>query len=165
LQVDIINDIILPSAAHFPSLCLDYQIVETATSLASAPNDPMFLSPRFVGSTASGKLYLSENASLNAVVLATNVTSFIITPTYVVYTSTAHEARFLPTAALLSSSGNLGPHISFETQEKRRIERGSRIVVAIPSAMNLLLQMPRGNLETISPRPFVLEVVKSDVSK
>lgn len=45
------------------------------------------------------------------------------------------------------------------------MERGSRIVVAVPSAMSLVLQMPRGNLETISPRPFVLEVVRADVAQ
>ncbi|KAF8885990.1 IKI3 family-domain-containing protein [Infundibulicybe gibba] len=47
--------------------------------------------------------------------------------------------------------------------EKRRVERGSRIVVAVPSTMSLILQMPRGNLETINPRPLVLEVVRQDL--
>ncbi|KAE9404784.1 IKI3-domain-containing protein [Gymnopus androsaceus JB14] len=47
--------------------------------------------------------------------------------------------------------------------EKRRVERGSKIVVCIPSAMSLVLQMPRGNLETINPRPLVLEVVRQDL--
>jgi len=29
--------------------------------------------------------------------------------------------------------------------------------------MSLVLQMPRGNLETINPRPLVMEVVKQDL--
>ena len=49
--------------------------------------------------------------------------------------------------------------------ESRRIERGALCVVACPSAMSLVLQMPRGNLETIYPRPLVLSVVKRDVMK
>lgn len=47
--------------------------------------------------------------------------------------------------------------------EKRRVERGSRIVVAVPSSMSLVLQMPRGNLETIDPRAMVMRVVRDDV--
>ena len=42
----------------------------------------------------------------------------------------------------------------------RRVERGSRIVVAVPSDTKLILQMPRGNLETIHPRPLVLSAIK-----
>lgn len=45
----------------------------------------------------------------------------------------------------------------------RKVERGSRIVTAVPSTMSLVLQMPRGNLETINPRPLVMEVVKQDL--
>jgi len=47
----------------------------------------------------------------------------------------------------------------------RKVERGSRIVVAVPSSMSLVLQLPRGNLETINPRPLVLEVVKQDLDR
>jgi elongator complex protein 1 len=47
----------------------------------------------------------------------------------------------------------------------RKVERGSRIVVAVPSTMSLVLQMPRGNLETINPRPLVMEVVTNDLKK
>ena len=53
--------------------------------------------------------------------------------------------------------------ITIDPLEKRRVERGSRIVTVVPSTMSLVLQMPRGNLETINPRPLVLEVVKSDL--
>lgn len=45
----------------------------------------------------------------------------------------------------------------------RRVERGSQIVTVVPSAMTLVLQMPRGNLETVNPRPLVLEVVQRDI--
>ena len=42
----------------------------------------------------------------------------------------------------------------------RSIERGAVIVTAIPRAQCLVLQMPRGNLETIYPRAFVLSSIR-----
>jgi elongator complex protein 1 len=53
--------------------------------------------------------------------------------------------------------------VSTPEWDRRRVERGSRIIIAVPSTMNLVLQMPRGNLETISPRPLIMEVVKKDL--
>ena len=49
--------------------------------------------------------------------------------------------------------------------QSRKVERGSKIVVAVPSTMSLVLQMPRGNLETINPRPLVMEVVTKDLNE
>lgn len=48
---------------------------------------------------------------------------------------------------------------------KRAVERGSKIVTVVPSATSLVLQMPRGNLETICPRPLVLRVVRLDLDR
>ncbi|CDH60280.1 pol ii transcription elongation factor [Lichtheimia corymbifera JMRC:FSU:9682] len=45
----------------------------------------------------------------------------------------------------------------------RRVERGARIVLATQLKPNLVLQMPRGNLETVSPRAFVLARIREDV--
>lgn len=42
----------------------------------------------------------------------------------------------------------------------RNVERGSRIVTAIPTNMSIVLQMPRGNLETIFPRAMVLAGIR-----
>ena len=38
-------------------------------------------------------------------------------------------------------------------------------MVPVPSATALVLQMPRGNLETVHPRPMVGAVVKADVAR
>ena len=43
------------------------------------------------------------------------------------------------------------------------MERGARIVTAVPSNMSLVLQMPRGNLETVNPGPMVMNVVGADI--
>jgi elongator complex protein 1 len=45
----------------------------------------------------------------------------------------------------------------------RAIERGGRIVTAIPSIFAVVLQMPRGNLETIYPRGLVLAGIRSSI--
>ncbi|KAH8161301.1 hypothetical protein CIB48_g6947 [Xylaria polymorpha] len=42
----------------------------------------------------------------------------------------------------------------------RRIERGARLVTAMPTNMSLVLQMPRGNLETIFPRAMVVAGIR-----
>lgn len=48
-----------------------------------------------------------------------------------------------------------------ETDERcRSIERGARLVTAVPTDMNLVLQMPRGNLETIFPRAMVIAGIR-----
>ncbi|KAH9915816.1 IKI3 family-domain-containing protein [Fomitopsis serialis] len=99
--------------------------------------------------------------------LASNATSFTVASGFLIYTTTAHVAQFAPLDALAglcpspTSDSDL-PEIP--TWESRRVERGSRIVTAVPSAMSLVLQMPRGNLETINPRPLVMAVVCQDIN-
>lgn len=41
----------------------------------------------------------------------------------------------------------------------RRIERGSKIIVAVPKESKVILQMPRGNLECLQPRPLSLSII------
>ena len=41
----------------------------------------------------------------------------------------------------------------------RRVEQGARVVAAIPGGVDVVLQMPRGNLETVAPRFLVLPAV------
>lgn len=43
----------------------------------------------------------------------------------------------------------------------RSVERGSRLVTAMPTNMSIVLQMPRGNLETIFPRAMVVAGIRS----
>ncbi|KIY69796.1 IkappaB kinase complex, IKAP component [Cylindrobasidium torrendii FP15055 ss-10] len=121
-----------------------------------------------VGLADSGKLYVSASTKEPAVI-ASNATSFTVASGFLVYTTGAHESVYAP----LSASEGLHAFLEAATDadrdtirakwEKRRVERGSRIVVGVPSAMSLVLQMPRGNLETINPRPFVMEVVRQDL--
>ena len=53
-----------------------------------------------------------------------------------------------------------------ESDERcRSIERGARLVTAMPSIFAVVLQMPRGNLETIYPRALVLAGVRDSINK
>ncbi|VDC02341.1 unnamed protein product [Peniophora sp. CBMAI 1063] len=101
--------------------------------------------------------------------LATNATSFALTPQFVIWSTAAHEAHFISPEDVLDTL-NTGSELKTGSTpelktEKRRIERGARIVVPVPSTTALVLQMPRGNLETVHPRPMVGARVRVDVAR
>jgi len=54
-------------------------------------------------------------------------------------------------------------HAVLDGYEPRLVERGARLVSIFPSRPSLVLQMPRGNLEGISPRGLVLPYVMSKI--
>ena len=143
--------------AKLPEFCFQSQ------SVSLNPSHPDFAIPIYIGLGSSGKLYIASNQSAH--VLVSNATSFAIASGFVIYTTTAHEVTFAPLDTLRSvvsiSDGEL-KDLSPDWPT-RRVERGSKIVVAVSSSMSLILQMPRGNLETINPRPLVMEVVKQDL--
>ncbi|CAG04536.1 unnamed protein product [Tetraodon nigroviridis] len=67
------------------------------------------------------------------------------------------EMAFNPTglqAALASGGGQ-------NDETLRRVERGSRIVTVVPQDTRVVLQMPRGNLETVHHRSLVLAQLRS----
>lgn len=45
----------------------------------------------------------------------------------------------------------------------RSIERGARLITVMPTSYSLILQMPRGNLETIYPRALVLAGIRRSI--
>jgi elongator complex protein 1 len=45
----------------------------------------------------------------------------------------------------------------------RSIERGAKIVTVMPTTYSVVLQMPRGNLETIYPRALVLAAIRRNI--
>ncbi|KAJ7630747.1 pol II transcription elongation factor [Roridomyces roridus] len=136
----------------FPEFCLQAQGVHMESLL-------------FLGLSSAGKLFITA-PSRPCRVMASNATSFTVASGFVALTTSNHEAIFVPLAslhALLVPDDN-GELVSIPTDwDKRRVERGSRIVAAVSSAMSLVLQMPRGNLETVHPRPLVTEVVRHDL--
>ncbi|TFK88053.1 IkappaB kinase complex IKAP component [Polyporus arcularius HHB13444] len=133
--------------AHFPEFCF-------WTAQASTGESRLY-----IGLSHSGKLHVTNGETTRT--LATNANSFTTTPGFLIYTTTAHVAHFAPLVELAKVLST--PDAPLPEFETRRVERGSRIVTAVPSTMSLVLQMPRGNLETINPRPLVMEIVKQDI--
>lgn len=134
------------------------QCVQVVAPSADAPTSALYL-----GLSHSGRLYAATRSANR--LLASNVNSFTIASGFLIYTTTAHVAHFAPLDALSSLLTESGETVSLPEWETRRVERGSRIVVAVPSNMSLVLQMPRGNLETINPRPLVMKIVSQDIDR
>jgi elongator complex protein 1 len=150
------------------------------TCSADAPDETLFtLCPRpqavcassesslIVALSPSGKLLVAslDTPDAGSTTLATAVTSFTFTPDFLIYATSGQTSYYAPLSTVKRMvEGEEVP--SHETDwETRRVERGSLIVAACPSSMSLVLQMPRGNLETVYPRPLVLAVVRQDVLK
>ncbi len=54
---------------------------------------------------------------------------------------------------------------AWEGETSRSLERGSTLVAAVAGySSRTILQMPRGNLEAIHPRPLLLDIVKAQLS-
>lgn len=109
-----------------------------------------------IGLTGSGRLYAGQE------LVSAEATSFVVCGDYLIFTTASHFARFVALLDLSHPEGKIADFDPTKAQE-RRLERGSRIVTGITSSMTLVLQMPRGNLETICPRPLVLQVVTGDL--
>ena len=92
---------------------------------------------------------------------ATQVSSFIVTSDFIIYTTFNHLLKF---AHFHNPDDLICPPDTPEVDERcRAIERGAQIVTVIPSTYAVVLQMPRGNLETIYPRILVLSGIREHI--
>uniref|UniRef100_A0A4W4HKC3 Elongator complex protein 1 n=1 Tax=Electrophorus electricus TaxID=8005 RepID=A0A4W4HKC3_ELEEL len=98
----------------------------------------------------SQMLYLSTVAS--------NVSSFVMYDEFLLLTTHAHTCRclHLATMSVKDVQAALSSESAQNDESARRVERGSRIVTVVPQDTRLVLQMPRGNIETIHHRALVL---------
>eukprot|EP00041_Stephanoeca_diplocostata_P031828 m.1002163 g.1002163 ORF g.1002163 m.1002163 type:complete len:1524 (+) comp24034_c0_seq14:173-4744(+) len=126
---------------------------ECADATSAAPCDtlPPTVEAVFVGLSAAGQLFL------NGHLLAANCNSFAIHDAFLLFSTHDHVCRFLNIRGSLTSSLE---HFRATTTQPpdtdhgmRNVERGSKIITAVPRATRLVFQMPRGNLEIVSPRP------------
>lgn len=111
----------------------------------------------------TGKLYAANLQDRDGIALASAVNSFTLTPDFLIYTTTSQSSHYASLASIAQALAGENLTLVQQTWESRRVERGALIVAACPSSMSLVLQMPRGNLETVYPRPLVLAVVRSDI--
>ncbi|OQE91889.1 hypothetical protein PENNAL_c0008G02372 [Penicillium nalgiovense] len=110
-----------------------------------------------ISMTRTGALYANKR------VLARNCTSFLVTPSHLLFTTSAHLLKFVH----LNHVDEMEvPEDTPETDERcRSIERGSRLVSVIPSIFAVVLQAPRGNIETIFPRALVLAGIRTFIDQ
>lgn len=106
------------------------------------------------GLTEKGALYVWENLSPR--VLARGITSMILTNNHLLVT-TPTMLKFIHLSDIVV------PDDDVSTEQCREIERGSLLVTAVPSRMQVILQALRGNLETIYPRMFVLTKIRERI--
>ncbi|KAI0076404.1 IkappaB kinase complex IKAP component [Panus rudis PR-1116 ss-1] len=139
--------------SDFPEFCFESERV----SVIVEGN----VTPIYVGLSNSNQLYIANDQRHR--VLASNVNSFFVASGFLIYTTTAHTSQYAPLVELHPLLEALESPVP--EWESRRVERGSRIVTVVPSTMSLVLQMPRGNLETIHPRPLVMRIVRQDFDR
>ena len=80
-----------------------------------------------------------------ASLLESECTSFAIHAGFVVYTTLQSRIRFAP----------IGSKLEVDTKHDREVELNSLLVTCIPRGARTIVEAPRGNLETIYPRPLV----------
>lgn len=105
------------------------------------------------GLTRSGKLMHSSNK-----ILGHGVTSIIAAPNHLLYTT-------LTTLRFIHFDSAHQEYTDKPSEQSREIERGSLLVSVMSSKMAVVLQAPRGNIETIYPRMLVLGVVRESISQ
>ncbi|KAL3481619.1 IKI3 family-domain-containing protein, partial [Aspergillus californicus] len=99
----------------------------------------------------------------NKTLLAKNCTSFLVTSSHVLFTTSLHLLKFVH---FTRAEDMEVPPDTPETDERcRSIERGSRLVNVMPTTFSVVLQAPRGNIETIYPRALVLAGIRSFIDR
>ncbi|KAF9189964.1 hypothetical protein BGZ51_008686 [Haplosporangium sp. Z 767] len=112
-----------------------------------------------VGLARNNRLYVNDR------LISSETTSFCLHNHFLVFTTATHSVRFLPLETPLSEFKIVDNSMLPYDESIRRVERGSKIVLALPYSVNLVLQMPRGNLETVAPRAMVLSVTRDALDK
>lgn len=154
---------LMPLDSSLPTFCPTVRSTAfTPTSPPASSSSPVTL---IFALSPLGKLYALTPTSSEPYHLASDCTSFATSADFLIYTTTTHESKYVPLAVLARILD--GGYIVGEQEkewEKRRVERGSLIVTVVSETMALVLQMPRGNLETVYPRPLVLAGVRRDIT-
>lgn len=109
--------------------------------------------------TGTGSLYANKQ------LLAKNCTSFLLTTSHILFTTSQHLLKFVHLENIDGAEMEV-PGDTPETDERcRNIERGGKLVTVTPSTFAVTLQMPRGNLETIYPRALVLAGIRTFIDR
>lgn len=110
------------------------------------------------GLSSNGTLFIRGPVTTTQI---PSCTSFLVTQLHLIYTSGQHLLKFIH---LHNGELEVPPDEPEKDERCRNIERGAKLVSVIPSASSLVLQMPRGNIETIYPRALVLAGIRRSIA-
>ncbi|RVD81191.1 uncharacterized protein DFL_009065 [Arthrobotrys flagrans] len=105
----------------------------------------------------SGRLFCNGKPLLNG------CTSFVLTSQHLIITTIQNFLKFISLAGNIDDF-QIPPEDAAGNELCRAIERGGKLVTVIPSTFAIILQMPRGNLETIYPRALVLAGIRECIN-
>ena len=113
----------------------------------------------YLGLTSRNNLYMEDK------LLISDCTSFVVHDEFLIATTLKHTCRFA--SLKVSKNDCVFGKLDADTfnEQQRRIEQGAKIVVAAKESVNLVLEMPRGNLETVAPRALVLSQARKLISQ
>uniref|UniRef100_A0A672ZMA5 Elongator complex protein 1 n=1 Tax=Sphaeramia orbicularis TaxID=375764 RepID=A0A672ZMA5_9TELE len=109
-----------------------------------------------IGQEVKTHTYIQQ--TVENMVLASNISSFSVCNDFLVITTHSHTCMFWASLQIMSMlvQFSLASDGGQNDETLRRVERGSRIVTVVPQDTRVILQMPRGNLETVHHRALVL---------
>ncbi|KAK6509993.1 hypothetical protein TWF481_004707 [Arthrobotrys musiformis] len=105
----------------------------------------------------NGRLFHNGKPLLNG------CTSFVLTSEHLIITTIQNFLKFI-SLANNNDDFQIPPDDAAGNELCRAIERGGKLVTVIPSTFAVILQMPRGNLETIYPRALVLAGIRDRIN-
>ncbi|NXH41735.1 ELP1 protein, partial [Dicaeum eximium] len=99
---------------------------------------------------------------VNDIEVASNITSFATYNEFLLVTTNSHTCQCfcLKNLSVKALQASLSSAAAPNSETLRKVERGSRIVTVVPQDTKVVLQMPRGNLETIHHRALVLAQIR-----
>ncbi|NXU95346.1 ELP1 protein, partial [Xiphorhynchus elegans] len=132
------------SAVRFPYPCVQ-------TSITRISGEEMIL-----GLTDRCRFFVND------VEVASNITSFATYNEFLLVTTNSHTCQCfcLKNFPVKALQAGLSSAAAPNSETLRKVERGSRIVTVVPQDTKVVLQMPRGNLETVYHRALVLAQIR-----
>ncbi|XP_030327209.1 elongator complex protein 1 isoform X3 [Strigops habroptila] len=100
---------------------------------------------------------------VNDTEVASNITSFATYNEFLLVTTNSHTCQCfcLKNISLKALQAGLSSAAAPNNKTLRKVERGSRIITVVPQDTKVVLQMPRGNLETVHHRALVLAQIQT----
>lgn len=137
----------------FPQLSHDFEVAVIKSDLEETALP--------IGISSNGKLMGGDKQ------LATAVTSLKVTDTLLAFTTAHSQVCFVHLSSAFEPEkfAFLQNNNDATDERIRQIERGSILVSCVPSKYSVVLQAPRGNLETICPRIMVLTGVRKFIKE